>query len=320
MQQWLEKLGYAADRALLHVRGDSLSATHPYALEIKTLLRPDGAVRAQAVFDVEGMPTVVFVGADGAPLSPRELADARKRIWNQNLATVVIEVKGDEAVALPARKLRTEGERLRLDDARPDGPFSAMDVATANVSRRMPKWFDVKARVDRRLLLNLSIVVSKLTEGGFEGVLDREVCRLWAEWLVGQMLFVSYLEHREIVGETYRQRRDVAQLHNLVAHADRHGVRTLIDCLQSDFNGDFLGDDRHDPWEALSDAGFDLLNQFLRRTDMRTGQGDFWNYDFSYIPVELLSGLYEKFLTPERQAKEGAYYTPRNLAMLAVDR
>ena len=55
VQQWLEKLGYAADRALLHVRGDSLSATHPYALEIKTLLRPDGAVRAQAVFDVEGV-------------------------------------------------------------------------------------------------------------------------------------------------------------------------------------------------------------------------------------------------------------------------
>jgi hypothetical protein len=96
-------------------------------------------------------------------------------------------------------------------------------------------------------------------------------------------------------------------------------VRTLIDHLRSDFNGDFLGDDRHDPWTALSDMGFDLLSQFLQRTDMRTGQGDFWNYDFSYIPVELLSGLYEKFLTPEQQAKEGAYYTPRHLAMLAVD-
>ena len=231
----------------------------------------------------------------------------------------MIEVKGDEAVALPARKLRKAGERLRLADARPDGPFSALDIATANVSRRMPEWFDVKARVDRELLSNLSTVVSKLTEGGFQGISDHEAHRRRAELLIGQVLFVSYLEHREIVGETYRQRRAVAQLHNLVARADRQGVRTLIDCLQSDFNGDFLGDDRHDPWAALSDAGFALLNQFLRRTDMRTGQGDFWNYDFSYIPVELLSGLYEKFLSPEKQAREGAYYTPRNLAMLAVD-
>ena len=104
-----------------------------------------------------------------------------------------------------------------------------------------------------------------------------------------------------------------------MAGGDREGIRTLIDWLRSDFNGDFLGDDRHDPWAALNTRGFDLLKQFLGRTDMRSGQGDFWNYDFSYIPVELLSGVYELFLSPSQQAQEGAYYTPRNLAMLAVD-
>ena len=69
MQHWLERLGYAAEPAALHVRGEAIPETHPYALEIKTLLRPDGAVRAQAVFDVEGVPTVVFVGDDEAPLT-----------------------------------------------------------------------------------------------------------------------------------------------------------------------------------------------------------------------------------------------------------
>lgn len=319
IEMWLEKLGYAAEPAVLHTRGEAIPETHPYALEIKALLKPDGAVRAQAVFDVEGVPTVVFVGDDEKPLTSAGLDDARKRIWNQNLATVVIEVKGDEAVALPARRLKKAGERLRLNEARPDGPFSALDVATANLSRRMPKWFDVKARVDRKLLANLSTSVAKLTEEGFEQVVDERARRRLAELLMGQVLFVSYLEHREIVGPTYRERRMVAELHGLVARADRDGIRKLIDHLRSDFNGDFLGGDRHDPWTALSEMGFNVLTQFLQRTDMRTGQGDFWNYDFSYIPVELLSGLYEKFLTPEQQAKEGAYYTPRHLAMLAVD-
>lgn len=319
IEMWLEKLGYTAEPAVLHTRGEAIPETHPYALEIKALLKPDGAVRAQAVFDVEGLPTVVFVGDDEKPLTSAGLDDARKRIWNQNLATVVIEVKGDEAVALPARRLKKAGERLRLNEARPDGPFSALDVATANLSRRMPKWFDVKARVDRKLLANLSTSVAKLTEEGFEQVADERARRRLAELLMGQVLFVSYLEHREIVGPTYRERRKVAELHGLVARADRDGIRKLIDHLRSDFNGDFLGGDRHDPWTALSDLGFNVLTQFLQRTDMRTGQGDFWNYDFSYIPVELLSGLYEKFLTPEQQAKEGAYYTPRHLAMLAVD-
>jgi hypothetical protein len=315
---WLEKLGYAAEPNRLHVRGGGVPETHPYALEIKALLKPDGAVRAQAIFDVEGVPTVVFVGEDGQTLTATALDEARKRIWNQNLATVVIEVQGDEALALPARKLSNAGERLRLIEARPDGPFSAQDVVTANLSRRVPKWFDVKARVDRKLLFNLSTAVKKLAEDGLDRAREKE-CRRLAELLMGQVLFVSYLEHREIVGPTYRERRSVAQLHELVASGDRQGIRTLIDRLRADFNGDFLGDDCHDPWAALSDDGFEILNQFLRRTDMETGQGDFWNYDFSYIPVELLSGLYEKFLRPEQQAKEGAYYTPRNLAMLVVD-
>lgn len=304
---------------MLHLRDEPVPDTHPYALEIKTLLKPDGAVRAQAVFDVEGVPTVVFVAEDGAPLTNSDLDRTRQRIWNQNLATIVIELKGDEAIALPARKLKNASERLRLDEARPDGPFSALDVSTANLLRRMPKWFDVKARVDRKLLSNLSTTVAKLTDEGLHGIDDKRARRRLAELLMGQVLFISYLEHREIVGETYRTRRKVGQLPELIAKRDRAGITKLIDWLRSDFNGDFLGDDRHDPWTALSTSEFGLLDQFLSRTEMRTGQGDFWNYDFSYIPVELLSGLYEQFLTPEQQAQDGAYYTPRNLAMLAVD-
>lgn len=319
LHDWLEKLGYAAEPAVLHRRGEDVPGNHPYALEIKTLLKPEGAIRAQAVFDVEGVPTVVFIGEDDAPLTSGVLDEIRKRIWNQNLATVVIEINGESAVALPARKLRDVDERLSLAEARPDGPFSAFDVASANLSRRMPTWFDIKARVDRKLLDNLSTAVAKLTQSGFSEAFVPPLRRRHAELLMGQVLFISYLEHRDIVGETYRSRRKVHQLHNLVANADRDGVRKLIDRLRQDFNGDFLGDDRHNPWAALESSGFSLLDRFLRRTDMHSGQDDFWNYDFSYIPVELLSGLYESFLSDDEQAKDGAYYTPRHLAMLAVD-
>jgi N-6 DNA Methylase len=319
MQDWLERLGYAAEPAVLHRSGETVPETHPYALEIRALLKPDGAIRAQAVFDVEGIPTVVFVGGEDEPLAADTLDAIRKRIWNQNLASVVLEIKGDTAIALPARKLAGAGERMTLEGARPDGPFSALDIASANLTRRATNWFDVKARVDRQLLNNLGAVVPRLSRTGFSGSLDATLQRRRAELLMGQMLFISYLEHREIVGATYRTRRAVKQLHALVAASDRDGLRALIDSLRSDFNGDFLGDDRHDPWSALTPDGFLLLDQFLRRTDMETGQGDFWNYDFSFIPVELLSGLYESFLSPDQQAKDGAYYTPRHLAMLTVD-
>jgi hypothetical protein len=114
LQSWLDKLGYSAEPSVLHQRGETVPETHPYALEIKALLKPDGAIRAQAVFDVEGVPTVVFVGDDAQLLTQNALDEARKRIWNQNLATVVIEIQGESALVLPARKLANAGAKLLL--------------------------------------------------------------------------------------------------------------------------------------------------------------------------------------------------------------
>ena len=315
---WLDRLGYAREPKALHLRGQVVPGTHPYALEVRSLLRLDGAVRAQAVFDVEGVPTVVFVGDDQEPLSIDALDKIRQKIWNQNLATVVIDLAGSTARAFPAKRTHTFKE-LRLAEARADGPFSALDVASANLARRLPDWFDVEARVDRKLLKNLAMTISALSGKGFQGDQDPETLRPYAELLLGQVLFVSYLEHRDIVGKTYRQRRSVGRLHDLVASGNHDGIQKLVDWLRKDFNGDFLGDSSHDPWSLLNGQAYELLDHFLSRTDMTTGQGDFWNYDFSHIPVELLSGLYESFLSREEQARDSAYYTPRHLATLAVD-
>eukprot|EP00952_Eustigmatos_sp_NYUAD-ZCMA_P005572 24250-Eustigmatos_ZCMA.PRE.1 len=51
---------------------------------------------------------------------------------------------------------------------------------------------------------------------------------------------------------------------------------------------------------------------------MADGQQSFWRYDFRFIPVELISGIYESFLAEDKR-DVGAYYTPRHLAALAVD-
>ena len=294
VERWLEGLGYTDEPELLHRTGDTVPPRHPYALEIDALLKPDGPVRARAVFDVEGVPTIVFIDGDmKSGAAAQALDEARQRIWNQNLATIVLHLRGNEAVALPARKLETAEQRLRIEHVRRDGPFSASDVVSANLTRRVPEWFDRDARVDKKLLDNISTTVGQLTRDGFDGVEDDRKSRQYAQLLMGEILFVAYLEHRKIVSHTYRNQRDVGSLHALVGGADRDGVQRLINSLRSDFNGDFLAEDSHDPWTVLAKQGFRLLDQFLSRTDMRTGQGDFWNYDFSYIPVELLSGLYE---------------------------
>jgi hypothetical protein len=71
-------------------------------------------------------------------------------------------------------------------------------------------------------------------------------------------------------------------------------------------------------WADLDARALDVISNLLSRVNLETGQRDFWNYDFSQIPVELLSGIYETFLQDERKV-DGAYYTPRMLAELAVE-
>lgn len=248
ISEWLEGLGYSDDPASLHCTASEIPDAHPYGPEISALLHPDGVIRASAVYDVEGVPSVVFLGDRDNPITEQELNLVRQKIWNQNLANVVLEISGDTARALPARKLHNSSQTLRLADARSDGPFSAREVSSANLARSLPDWFDVKARVDSKLLENLSAAVREVSQNGYAVVDVADGARRRAELLMGQVLFISYLEHRQIVGATYRNHHSLKQFHDLVSSQDRDGLRKLIDCLRQDFNGDFLGDDRHDPW------------------------------------------------------------------------
>jgi len=317
--EWLQRLGYADFGRSLHRSAADVDPRHPYATELNALLAPDGSIRAQAVFDVDGVPTVVFISGSGKPLTPSELDKVRQRVWNQNLAQIILEVSNDRILVRPVIKAADSIEILAAQDARADGPFSGFDVSSNSLARRFPEWFDAGDRVDRKLLANLSVCVREVAQAGYSELPVDDFSRRLAELLMGQVLFISYLEHRGIVSDIYRAHHKVGRLHQLVAERDINGVRRLIDRLKDDFNGDFLSDDRHDPWQSLNAFGFETLERFLNRTDMTTGQGDFWNYDFSFIPVELLSGLYESFLSEDVQSSTGAYYTPRHLAMLAVD-
>ena len=101
---------------------------------------------------------------------------------------------------------------------------------------------------------------------------------------------------------------------------DGAGIDNLLKRLGADFNGDFLSsrDGGAPQWSTLGKAGFRSIKLFLEAVDFETGQGSFWRYDFSHIPVELISGIYETLLK-DRQGKLGAYYTPRHLANLVAE-
>lgn len=310
--RWLRALGYSDSPDALHLCTSTLPPHHPYHSELVDLLDPAGHICAKAVFDVEGVPTVCFFERDNQ-LADDTVADiVREGIWNQNLVSITLKVEETCAIALPSALREASPEIIQLSNAHPFSAFSSADIQSGELFKRHPEWFSPEKRVDRTLLKNLGLIVEKLNKQGIE--------KLKAQLLMAQVMFIAYLEHRGIVSDIYREDRQVDSLFNLVRSGDQSGILKLLERLKDDFNGDLLGPESgvDGVWGNLSPLAFALLDEFLMRVDLETRQQDLWGYDFRMIPVELLSGIYETFLSVEKRSV-GAYYTPRHLAVLAVD-
>jgi N-6 DNA Methylase len=313
LEGWLTSLGYSESGKDVIRSVQEVSPTEPYAPELMALT--DGTIDPAiiAVATIDRTPTVCFVTLD--PLVPAEaerIAAVRRAIWNQNLVCLVLVISGE--VAYPYSAIP--------DDAVPKG-IARVDTASSNVySYRQliagslvdthPDWFDRKNRVDKRLLANLDQAVKALDPQGVD--------KLRAQYLLGQSLFISYLEHRGIAGSSYRTKHKVGSLLDLISACDRHGLDRYMVCLKKSFNGDFLAPEviGSAGWSELSDASLSVISDFLSHTDISSRQQSLWTYDFRFIPVELISGIYETFLSADKHLA-GAYYTPRNLAAFVVD-
>lgn len=318
-QRWLEALGYEAGKAEIYRRASDVSRDHPYQREIGSLLARRGSLRPTAIVAMDDVPTVCFVDAAGA-LDESALDAIRHQIWNQNLVSLVLVVDGTQLRPYPIHRGVEPAAPLGLKDASPRGPYSVADVRSGDVQERLPAWFSLESRVDRDLLHNLRHAVRRIAPVDRDGKPTTEVTPDDAQILLGRCLFVSYLEHREIIGEAYRVKHRVGRLRDLIAAGDRTGLEQLFEQLRTDFNGDFLRAEAGDgpEWTEVTDRVLHLVADFLGRVDMESGQQALWNYDFRHIPVELISGIYETFLGSDKSAK-GAFYTPRHLADLVVD-
>ena len=310
-QQWLGELGYTEfpDELLL---ANSDVGTRAYAAEIEEMFAPERGIHASAVFCVSEHPTVCLIAGTSLSVDrERRIEQIRQKIWNQNLATVVLVADSVRLLAFSVNDRDSAPDILEESHVERYGRWSAHEVHSGFIQDRLPDWFTSEKRVDRRLLTNLRALVKQLSQSGL--ALDT------AEAITAQVIFLCYLEQRGIVGDAYREKHRLNVLESYVSRNDGFGIHRLLKQLGRDFNGDFLSssDGSTPTWEELNADCFGPIRKFLDAVDLETGQGSFWRYDFSHIPVELISGIYETLLK-ERQDALRAYYTPRHLAHLVV--
>ena len=145
-----------------------------------------------------------------------------------------------------------------------------------------------------------------------------------AQALLMQTMFISYLEDRSIITEKYYQSifdGKSSSLVDVLSSGKTSNLERLFKALARDFNGNvFVSPSSFDPKKSkvkVTERHLNILSRFRSGTeDMESGQRSFWGYNFQYIPVELISAVYDRFLGEKEGERRdlGAYYTPMFLA------
>ncbi len=142
--------------------------------------------------------------------------------------------------------------------------------------------------------------------------------------LIVQSILVKYLEEKE---DAYGNRVFPSDFFNSYSNATcfcdilRNGrlFDFFEDLNKNHFNGKVF-EWKDEEKEQLKEDKFSYLAEALSGDSSSDGQKSIWRlYSFNFIPVELISRLYEEFIEDEEKSENGAAYTPSHLANLLVD-
>ncbi|HMD54008.1 MAG TPA: N-6 DNA methylase, partial [Phycisphaerae bacterium] len=255
--------------------------------------------------------------------------ELHKKVWNQDIVPYVL-VRDPKGVRVYAgfhydAKGKTNPQRgiiHALTDF--DHVESIIKLFEASAIDEGKIWqnpllqVDPSRRVYHQLLRNLS-ELDKWLRG--TGKLKKEVSHA----LIGKYVYLRYLRDRDILSnERLTEMWDIQETDIFSRNATKAALEKLTDKLEDWLNGEIFP-------LSLSGANAPTSDHVKRVAATFAGDEigdkkwqthlDFKAYDFSYIPIETLSLIYEQFLHAEDEGaqkkkkktkgrKAGAYYTP----------
>jgi hypothetical protein len=293
--------------------------------------------RAWETMDLDGIlcvqakPTVYF--KEVKTITEEKLKLLHQRFWNQGTATLLViaspkQVQVYSGMALPAKRDENvdDGDRLVATFEQTAELLEFVDrVELGQIYKDKPDCFREGAAIDKYLLKNLSATRDRLQR------LDNKVPIKILHALLGRIIFTCYLTDRNIIRQAHFDRIGAQGASNLRELLGRDNKRESLNLLyklfyqlREDFNGSMFDEEIEYEKRQISSEHVEVLRHFLDGDEIKSGQMSlgFWAYDFSVVPVETISAIYEEFLGAESQdgkPKSGAFYTPRHLAELVVD-
>lgn len=308
--QTLEK--YGADLAAFRSFDGDAPDLLPYATLLAARNAHDPVLAALVgVYEWQNTPLVFLVDGDSLP-NDQHLDGIRRRLAMRGDAPYIGVVRPGQLTLYRISLDKHPANRARIWLDIPDGEeratFPYLSNERPGVATQPRQW--------------ISNVILKLLDLSIEELKTRFlVTGDDAISLVGRALFTRFLGDRELLPNSLFPGGHTGTA-GLFDNAGQAATTSLW--LDRTFNGDFLPVSAG-LFESLPPEAFKTLGDILHRApggQLYLGWSEKWeNLDFAHIPVGVLSQAYEHHLrahAPDRQRKEGGYYTPLIIADMMV--
>ncbi len=277
------------------------------------------------VKDVPGTPGIYFKFFDCQP-STEAIIKLRTTVWNQGRVPTLWIITPDavriyDSFARPEsyetedshllERLTRIGEgfkRLKEVETLHKGSFDSGAFWQSVYGQKINR----SQRVDVSMLADLSKTVEILTTPELMApvpALDASI----AHALLGRAVFVSYLQDRSILDETFFEKTYRCTSFKELLE-DKKATYIFFKWLRDTFNGNLFPPGLNEE-EVVDSSHLYIVRQFLSGTDMHAYpdlQQRLWPYRFNIIPIELISSIYEVFahsLNPKAAEARSVHYT-----------
>lgn len=263
-----------------------------------------------ALFCFGGRPLIFFFE------NPSDESSLHKAIWNLNEIPIVVVVMDTTVQVYNGFAYEKELKHLQLlggEDVL--GDFNYFKIVTGLGWEEYRERLGYHNRVDYFLLKNIQYAQEKIQ--------STSVPRNLANRLIGKFIFLRYLTDRNVMLRFEGTTRALTNSDLIELLQDRSRLYKLFDALQDSqigFNGDLFKITREE-LDIVPDAALNVLVRLLRCDDLESGEMSLFDvYDFSILPIEFISNVYERFIGKDNQKIKGAYYTPLFLVDYIVEK
>ncbi len=234
--------------------------------------------------------------------------DIFKKYWNFSEAPIIFVEKDGEIEIYNGFDYIIENNQPKPKKIKDKDGLNYYSLMSGKYFLKSKEFKNSNNRINKVLLENIkwarSQILSKLDTTSKEEIVNA---------LIGRVIFIRYLIDRKIE-LTYKDKKQKVTKNTFIEILkNKDDTYSFFRDLQSPdkgFNGDWFPINKEED-NLINDTHLNILVELLKGTDLKNSQKSLFDfYDFSIIPIEFISNVYEHFIGEEKQKKDGAFYTP----------